>query len=148
MFLEVDRIVAMEDFDDDDDEATAGGAAKAGGANVVPSSPTRSMGTAMTATGGAGAGAGAGAVGAGGKKTRRACLVKWRGLSYGECTWEWLDELEERAKVAQYARFNHPPAFSVRGSGSMHRSSLRFHPLTPLHGSRHPSPTDAAPCRV
>lgn len=36
-------------------------------------------------------------------------LVKWRDLSYVDCTWEWEDELTDDRKIAAYHRYIHPP---------------------------------------
>jgi chromodomain-helicase-DNA-binding protein 7 len=36
-------------------------------------------------------------------------LVKWRGLPYGECTWEWAEEVRDDTKVALFRRFNQLP---------------------------------------
>ncbi|TMW56968.1 hypothetical protein Poli38472_002893 [Pythium oligandrum] len=36
-------------------------------------------------------------------------LVKWRDLSYVDCSWEWEDELTDDRKIAAYHRHNHPP---------------------------------------
>lgn len=36
-------------------------------------------------------------------------LVKWRDLSYIDCTWEWEDQLTDDRKIAAYHRYNHPP---------------------------------------
>ena len=45
-----------------------------------------------------------------GNRKRRAILVKWRGMQYGESSWEWEDDLaEEEEAAAQYARFKAPP---------------------------------------
>ncbi|DAZ97083.1 TPA: hypothetical protein N0F65_001267 [Lagenidium giganteum] len=36
-------------------------------------------------------------------------LVKWRDLSYVDCSWEWEEELTDDRKIAAFQRFNHPP---------------------------------------
>ncbi|RLN61382.1 hypothetical protein BBJ29_008429 [Phytophthora kernoviae] len=36
-------------------------------------------------------------------------LVKWRDMSYMDCTWEWEDQLTDDRKIAAFHRFNHPP---------------------------------------
>ncbi|KAG4252303.1 hypothetical protein PC116_g17 [Phytophthora cactorum] len=36
-------------------------------------------------------------------------LVKWRDMSYVDCTWEWEDQLTDDRKIAAFHRFNHPP---------------------------------------
>ncbi|GLE01971.1 hypothetical protein PINS_up010809 [Pythium insidiosum] len=39
----------------------------------------------------------------------RKYLVKWRDLSYVDCTWEWDNDLTDDRKIAAYHRYNHPP---------------------------------------
>uniref|UniRef100_K3X0Z6 Uncharacterized protein n=1 Tax=Globisporangium ultimum (strain ATCC 200006 / CBS 805.95 / DAOM BR144) TaxID=431595 RepID=K3X0Z6_GLOUD len=36
-------------------------------------------------------------------------LVKWRDLSYVDCTWEWEDQVTDDRKIAAFHRYNHPP---------------------------------------
>ena len=36
-------------------------------------------------------------------------LVKWRGLSYRDCTWEVAEDLKDDAKIAEFHRFNDTP---------------------------------------
>ncbi|RLN47960.1 hypothetical protein BBJ28_00001686 [Nothophytophthora sp. Chile5] len=36
-------------------------------------------------------------------------MVKWRDLSYVDCTWEWEDQLTDDRKIAAFHRYNHPP---------------------------------------
>jgi SNF2 family DNA or RNA helicase len=37
-------------------------------------------------------------------------LVKWSSLSYTECTWETAEIIDDQAKIAEFYRFNTPPA--------------------------------------
>ncbi|ETW09932.1 hypothetical protein H310_00360 [Aphanomyces invadans] len=36
-------------------------------------------------------------------------LIKWRDLSYAECSWEWAENISDDRKIATYQRYNHPP---------------------------------------
>ncbi|CAK4084669.1 unnamed protein product [Aphanomyces euteiches] len=36
-------------------------------------------------------------------------LIKWRDLSYAECTWEWSEDITDDRKIATYQRNNHLP---------------------------------------
>ena len=36
-------------------------------------------------------------------------LVKWRGLSYRDCTWETVKHINDDAKIAEYHRVNDAP---------------------------------------
>ena len=36
-------------------------------------------------------------------------MVKWRGLSYEESTWELEDDIDDRAKIEQFWKFREPP---------------------------------------
>ncbi|RHY49355.1 hypothetical protein DYB34_006016, partial [Aphanomyces astaci] len=36
-------------------------------------------------------------------------LIKWRDLSYAECSWEWADQVTDDRKIATFQRYNHPP---------------------------------------
>ncbi|OQR90058.1 chromodomain protein [Achlya hypogyna] len=36
-------------------------------------------------------------------------LIKWRDLSYADCTWEWADDVTDDRKIAIFHRSNHPP---------------------------------------
>lgn len=47
-------------------------------------------------------------------------LIKWRGLSYVECTWESEDVISEEKKIAEYLRFNHPPIVNGAHPAMMH----------------------------
>ena len=45
-----------------------------------------------------------------GKRTVEMFLVKWQGLSYNQSTWESAEDVADEAKIAQFRRFNRPPA--------------------------------------
>ena len=45
-----------------------------------------------------------------GKRVVEMFLVKWQGLSYSQATWESAEDLEDELKIAQFRRFNRPPA--------------------------------------
>ncbi|KDO33099.1 hypothetical protein SPRG_01911 [Saprolegnia parasitica CBS 223.65] len=36
-------------------------------------------------------------------------LIKWRDLSYADCTWEWAEDVTDDRKIATFHRYNHPP---------------------------------------
>lgn len=36
-------------------------------------------------------------------------LVKWRDLSYVDCSWEWEEDITDDRKIAAFHRYNHPP---------------------------------------
>nr|CCA16363.1 ChromodomainhelicaseDNAbinding protein 8 putative [Albugo laibachii Nc14] len=55
-------------------------------------------------------------------------LVKWRDLSYVDCSWEWEDKLTDDRKIAAYHRFNHPPI--VNGANPAMFSDTRPDPTT------------------
>lgn len=57
-----------------------------------------------------GAAAAAAAAGASGDGVRPQYLVKWKGLSYSEATWEDEDQISDDVKIAQFWRFNRVPA--------------------------------------
>jgi SNF2 family DNA or RNA helicase len=42
-------------------------------------------------------------------KRSKKYLVKWRDLSYVDCTWEWEDDVTDDRKIAAFHRYNHPP---------------------------------------
>ena len=45
-----------------------------------------------------------------GKRRVEMFLVKWQGLSYSQATWESAEDIEDELKIAQFRRFNRPPA--------------------------------------
>ena len=45
-----------------------------------------------------------------GRRSVEMFLVKWQGLSYSQATWESGDDIEDELKIAQFRRFNRPPA--------------------------------------
>ncbi|KAF4042505.1 PHD-zinc-finger like domain [Phytophthora infestans] len=55
-------------------------------------------------------------------------LVKWRDMSYVDCTWEWEDQLTDDRKIAAFHRFNHPPI--INGAHPATYSDVRPEPNT------------------
>ncbi|KAF1795179.1 Chromodomain-helicase-DNA-binding protein 7 [Phytophthora cactorum] len=55
-------------------------------------------------------------------------LVKWRDMSYVDCTWEWEDQLTDDRKIAAFHRFNHPPI--INGAHPASYSDVRPEPNT------------------
>ena len=47
-----------------------------------------------------------------GKRQVEMFLVKWQGLSYSQATWESAEDIADELKIAQFRRFNRPPASS------------------------------------
>ena len=45
-----------------------------------------------------------------GRRNVEMFLVKWQGLSYNQSTWESAEDVADEAKIAQFRRFNRPPA--------------------------------------
>ena len=45
-----------------------------------------------------------------GKRNVEMFLVKWQGLSYNQSTWESAEDVADEYKIAQFRRFNRPPA--------------------------------------
>lgn len=43
------------------------------------------------------------------KIKKKKYLVKWRGLSYRECTWETAKDINDDAKIADYHQLNDSP---------------------------------------
>ncbi|CEG37115.1 snf2 family nterminal domain containing protein [Plasmopara halstedii] len=62
------------------------------------------------------------------KKTGIKYLVKWRDMSYVDCTWEWEDQLTDDRKIAAYHRFNHPPI--INGAHPATYADVRPEPNT------------------
>lgn len=62
------------------------------------------------------------------KKTGVKYLVKWRDMSYVDCTWEWEDQLTDDRKIAAYHRFNHPPI--INGAHPATYADVRPEPNT------------------
>ena len=48
-----------------------------------------------------------------GKRNVEMFLVKWQGLSYNQSTWESAEDVADEAKIAQFRRFNRPPATAL-----------------------------------
>ncbi|GMF16341.1 unnamed protein product [Phytophthora lilii] len=55
-------------------------------------------------------------------------LVKWRDMSYVDCTWEWEDQLTDDRKIAAFHRFNHPPI--INGAHPATYADVRPEPST------------------
>ncbi|TDH68248.1 hypothetical protein CCR75_003480 [Bremia lactucae] len=55
-------------------------------------------------------------------------LVKWRDMSYVDCTWEWEDQLTDDRKIAAYHRYNHPPI--INGAHPATFADIRPEPNT------------------
>ncbi|KAL4115344.1 hypothetical protein PRIC2_013507 [Phytophthora ramorum] len=55
-------------------------------------------------------------------------LVKWRDMSYVDCTWEWEDQLTDDRKIAAFQRFNHPPI--INGAHPATYADVRPEPST------------------
>ncbi|GMF22171.1 unnamed protein product [Phytophthora fragariaefolia] len=55
-------------------------------------------------------------------------LVKWRDMSYVDCTWEWEDQLTDDRKIAAFHRFNHPPI--INGAHPATYADVRPEPTT------------------
>ncbi|KAG2523493.1 hypothetical protein JM16_002260 [Phytophthora kernoviae] len=55
-------------------------------------------------------------------------LVKWRDMSYMDCTWEWEDQLTDDRKIAAFHRFNHPPI--INGAHPATYADIRPEPTT------------------
>ncbi|KAG1708677.1 hypothetical protein DVH05_022306 [Phytophthora capsici] len=55
-------------------------------------------------------------------------LVKWRDMSYVDCTWEWEDQLTDDRKIAAFHRFNHPPI--INGAHPATYADIRPEPST------------------
>ena len=61
--------------------------------SAPPTSPTRPMSSAPK-----------------GRRNVEMFLVKWQGLSYNQSTWESAEDVADENKIAQFRRFNRPPA--------------------------------------
>ncbi|KAG7390037.1 hypothetical protein PHYPSEUDO_008999 [Phytophthora pseudosyringae] len=55
-------------------------------------------------------------------------LVKWRDMSYVDCSWEWEDRLTDDRKIAAFHRFNHPPI--INGAHPATYADMRPEPTT------------------
>ena len=43
------------------------------------------------------------------KTKKKKYLVKWRGLTYRECTWETAKDINDNAKITEYHQLNDSP---------------------------------------
>jgi len=55
-------------------------------------------------------------------------LVKWRDMSYVDCSWEWEDQLTDDRKIAAFHRYNHPPI--INGAHPATYADIRPDPST------------------
>lgn len=69
-------------------------------------------------------------------RTEAMYFVKWAGLSYLECTWEWASDLGDTPKIAQFHRWAVPPADTPRlgRAGTVESAPAPVHVYEPRAG--------------
>jgi hypothetical protein len=57
-------------------------------------------------------------------------LIKWKGLSYTECTWEKQEDIHDDQAIARYYRMSHPPKWSEQPPSDPFQGPLVQYPAS------------------